>query len=102
MSVKNIKDVAREAGVSIATVSRVVNKLSSVKKYNKYKVEQAIKKLKFRPNMSAQRLASKRNNNAIGLVIPRYTNIFHSFYALQILQGVGVAVERMKMDLLLH
>lgn len=102
MGKKNIKDVAREAGVSIATVSRVVNKTSSVKKYNKDKVEQAIKKLKFRPNMSAQRLASKRNNNAIGLVIPRYTDIFHSFYALQILQGVGTAVERMKMDLLLH
>jgi len=102
MSIKNIRDVAREAGVSIATVSRVVNKLSSVKKYNKDKVEIAIKKLKFRPNMSAQRLASKRNNNAIGLVIPRYTDIFHSFYALQILQGVGIAVERMKMDLLLH
>ena len=102
MSVKNIKDVAREAGVSIATVSRVVNKLGSVKRYNKDKVELAIRKLKFRPNMSAQRLASKRNNNIIGLVIPRYTDIFHSFYALQILQGVGVAVERMKMDLLLH
>ncbi|PIP67604.1 MAG: hypothetical protein COW92_05410 [Candidatus Omnitrophica bacterium CG22_combo_CG10-13_8_21_14_all_43_16] len=102
MSVKNIKDVAREAGVSIATVSRVVNKLGSVKKYNRDKVDLAIKKLKFRPNMSAQRLASKRSNNIIGLVIPRYTNIFHSFYALQILQGVGVSVERMKMDLLLH
>lgn len=102
MSVKNIKDVAREAGVSIATVSRVVNKSGSVKKYNRDKVDLAIKKLKFRPNMSAQRLASKRNNNIIGLVIPRYTDIFHSFYALQILQGVGVAVERMKMDLLLH
>jgi len=102
MSIKNIKDVAREAGVSIATVSRVFNKLGSVKKYNKDKVERAIKKLKFRPNLSAQRLASKRNNNAIGLVIPRYSDIFHSFYALQILQGVGVAVERMKMDLLLH
>lgn len=102
MSIKNIRDVAREAGVSIATVSRVVNKLPSVKRYNKDKVEQAIKKLKFRPNMSAQRLASKRNNNAIGLVIPRYTDIFHSFYALEILRGVGIAVERMKMDLLLH
>lgn len=102
MSIKNIKDVAREAGVSIATVSRVVNKLASVKKYNKDKVEQAIKELKFRPNMSAQRLASKRNNNAIGIVIPRYTDIFHSFYALQILQGVGGVVECMKMDLLLH
>jgi len=102
MKIKNIKDVAREAGVSIATVSRVVNKLPSVKKYNREKVEEVIKKLKFRPNLSAQRLASKRNNNAIGLVIPRYSDIFHSFYALQILQGVGLAVERMKMDLLLH
>nr|MBU1328428.1 LacI family transcriptional regulator [Candidatus Omnitrophota bacterium] len=102
MSIKNIRDVAREAGVSIATVSRVVNKQTSVKKYNKDKVELAIKKLKFRPNVSAQRMASKRNNNTIGLIIPRYTNIFHSFYALQLLQGVGVAVERMKMDLLVH
>lgn len=97
----NIKDVAREAGVSIATVSRVVNKLSTVKRSNKTMVERAIKKLKFRPNVSAQRLASK-SNNAIGLVIPRYTDIFHSFYALQVLQGVGIAVERMKLDLLLH
>ena len=97
----NIKDVAKEAGVSIATVSRVVNKLPSVKRSNKAKVEAAVKKLKFRPNVSAQRLAA-RHNNAIGLVIPRYTDIFHSFYALKILQGVGLAVERLKLDLLLH
>ena len=97
----NIKDVAREAGVSIATVSRVVNRLSTVKRENKARVEAAIKKLKFRPNVSAQRLAAKQNN-AIGLVIPRYADIFHSFYALQILQGVGLAVERMRLDLLLH
>lgn len=102
MKIKNIRDVAREAGVSIATVSRVVNKSPSVKKYNMEKVQRVIKKLKFRPNLSAQRLASKRNNNAIGLIIPRYGDIFHSFYALQILQGIGLAVERMKMDLLLH
>lgn len=97
----NIKDVAREAGVSIATVSRVVNRLSTVKRENKARVEVAIKKLKFRPNVSAQRLAAKQNS-AIGLVIPRYADIFHSFYALQILQGVGLAVERMRLDLLLH
>ena len=97
----NIKDVAKEAHVSIATVSRVLNKLSSVKKGNKLAVEAVIKKLKFRPNVSAQRLAAKKNN-AIGLIIPRYSDIFHSFYALQILQGVGVAVERLKLDLLLH
>jgi LacI family transcriptional regulator len=97
----NIKDVAKEAGVSIATVSRVLNNLPTVKRSNKARVEAVIKKLKFRPNVSAQRLAAKRNN-AIGLIIPRYADIFHSFYALQILQGVGLAVERSNMDLLLH
>ncbi|MFH1479449.1 MAG: LacI family DNA-binding transcriptional regulator [Candidatus Omnitrophota bacterium] len=98
----NIKTVAKEAGVSIATVSRVLNKLGSVKKLNKIRVEAAIKKLKFRPNVSAQRLAAKGKNNTIGLVIPRYSDIFHSFYALQILQGVGLGVERLKLDLLMH
>lgn len=97
----SIKDVAKEACVSIATVSRVLNKLSTVKRDNKIRVETVIRKLKFRPNISAQRLAAKRNN-AIGLVIPRYADIFHSFYALQVLQGVGLAVERLRLDLLLH
>ncbi|MFC1667552.1 LacI family DNA-binding transcriptional regulator [Candidatus Omnitrophota bacterium] len=101
MSNVSIKDVARKAGVSIATVSRVLNRLPSVKEDNKIKVEAVIKKLKFRPNISAQRLAGKQNN-AIGLVIPRYSDIFHSFYALEVLQGVGLAVERLKVDLLLH
>ncbi len=102
MSQVNIKTVAKEAGVSIATVSRVVNKLSSVKKENRVRVEDAVKKLKFRPNVSAQRLATRGHSNAIGLVIPRYSDIFHSFYALQILQGVGLGVERLKLDLLMH
>ncbi len=97
----NIKDVAKEAGVSIATVSRVLSKLPTVKKYNKEKVEAAIKKLKFKPNISAQRLAGK-HSNIIALVIPRYTDVFHSFYALEIIQGVGLAAEREKLDLLLH
>lgn len=97
----NIKDVAKEAGVSIATVSRVLNKLPTVKKYNRERVEDAIKKLKFRPNIIAQRLAGK-HSNTIGLVIPRYSGIFHSFYAYQILQGVGQALENLKFDLLLH
>jgi len=97
----NIKDVAKEAGVSIATVSRVLSKLPTVKKYNREKVEEAIKKLKFTPNISAQRLAGK-HSNIIALVIPRYSDVFHSFYALEIIQGVGLAAERERLDLLLH
>lgn len=98
----NIRDVAKESGVSIATVSRVLSKLTSVKESNRLRVEAVVRKLKFRPNVSAQRLAAKRSSNTIALVIPRYSDVFHSFYAFQILQGVGLSVERLKLDLLLH
>ena len=97
----NIKDVAKEAGVSIATVSRVLSKLSTVKKYNRSKIEAAIEKLRFKPNISAQRLAGK-HSNIIALVIPRYADVFRSFYAIEIIQGVGLAAEKEKLDLLLH
>ncbi len=97
----SIEDVARLAGVSEATVSRVINKLGSVKKINRIKVEDAVKKLKFVPNVSAQRLA-KGVSNSIALVIPHYEGIFFSFFAIEILRGVGIACEQLKMDLLLH
>ncbi len=96
-----IEEVARLAGVSPTTVSRVINKLPTVKEPNRLKVEEAIRKLKFKPNIIAQRLATGRSN-AVGLVIPRYEGIFFSFYANQIIRGVGVASESLKIDLLLH
>lgn len=97
----NIQDVAKEAKVSEATVSRVINKLGSVRKENRLRVEAAIQKLKFSPNVSAQRLA-KGASNSIGLVIPRYEGIFFSFFALETLRGVGIACEQQKLDLVLH
>lgn len=96
-----IEEVAELAGVSPTTVSRVINKLPTVKESNRLKVEEAIKKLKFKPNVIAQRLA-KGSSDVIALVIPRYEGIFFSFYANQIIRGVGVATENRKLDLLLH
>ena len=46
----NIKDVAREANVSMSTVSRVINKNYPVKEETKIRVEAAVKKLNFSPN----------------------------------------------------
>lgn len=96
-----IEEVAREAKVSITTVSRVINKVPTVSRENKEMVEAAIKKLKFRPNVSAQRLASGFSSS-IGLIIPRYEGVFQSFYAMELIRGVGSACESLKLDLLLH
>jgi DNA-binding LacI/PurR family transcriptional regulator len=96
-----IKDVAKLAGVSIATVSRVLNSSAVVKEPQKKKVTDAVAKLGFKPNVFARRLAGGRLN-AIGLIIPGYEGIFYSFYAQQIIRNVGLGLERCKKDLLLH
>lgn len=64
-----IYDVAREAGVSMATVSRVVNNNPNVKPQTRKKVYEAIERLGYRPNAVARGLASKKTTT-VGVVIP--------------------------------
>ncbi len=97
----SIKDVARRAGVSITTVSRVINNFPTVSAANRAKVESAVAALKFKPNVTAQRLV-KGVTNAVGLVMPGYPGIFHSFYAIELLRGVGHACEVLHMDMIFH
>jgi len=97
----SIEDVARLAGVSITTVSRVINKLPSVKDKNRAKVANAVKELKFQPSVFAQRLATGKSN-VIALVVPRYEGMFYSFYVLELIRGIGTLCEALKLDLLLH
>ncbi len=97
----SIEDVARLAGVSITTVSRVINKIPTVKEKNRIRVQEAIKQLKFQPSVFAQRLATGKSN-VVALVIPRYEGIFYSFYALELIRGIGTLCAVLKLDLLLH
>jgi LacI family transcriptional regulator len=97
----SIEDVARLSGVSITTVSRVINKAPSVKEKNRIKVLDAVKQLKFQPSVFAQRLATGRSN-VVTLIIPRYEGVFYSFYALELIRGIGTLCEALKLDLLLH
>jgi LacI family transcriptional regulator len=70
-----INDVAKEAGVSITTVSRVMNDNYPVKQETKEKVQRAIKKLNFRPNQMARSLINKKTS-VIGILVPGLTNMF--------------------------
>lgn len=64
-----IYDVAREANVSMATVSRVVNGNPNVKPATRKKVTEVIERLGYRPNAVARGLASKKTTT-VGVIIP--------------------------------
>lgn len=70
-----IKDVAKLAGVSVATVSRVINDSGYVHQETLKKVEGAIKLLNYKPNTVARSLF-KKSSRVIGLVVPDIINPF--------------------------
>ena len=78
-----IYTVAREARVSMATVSRVVNGNPNVKPETRKKVLEVIKELNYRPNAVARGLASKKTTTE-GVVIPSVTNDYFARLALGI------------------
>lgn len=73
-----IKDVAKRAGVSVATVSRVVNRHTATSEQSRQKVLQAIAELGYHPNANAQALASA-HNSTIGVVV---TDVTDAFFAI--------------------
>lgn len=73
-----IYEVSKLAGVSLATVSRVMNNNSRVSPKNREKVQQAMKLLGYKPNSIAQSLASNRSNS-IGIMVSELNG---SFYGL--------------------
>ncbi|WP_245575906.1 LacI family DNA-binding transcriptional regulator [Alicyclobacillus contaminans] len=70
-----IRDVAERAGVSPATVSRVLNKPEMVEEETKERVREAMDALNFQPNALARGLSTQRFDT-IGLVVPGITDLF--------------------------
>jgi LacI family transcriptional regulator len=73
----SMKDVARLAGVSVSTVSRVINRNIPVDEHTKRRVEEAIRKLHYKPNLLAKGLRL-RSGHLIGLVVPDFVPL-HAF-----------------------
>lgn len=95
-----IKDVARKAGVSIATVSRFLNNVP-LKEENRQRIEAVVKELDYHPLRYARRLAGGKLDS-FGLIIPGYEGIFYSFYALEIIREVGSSLGSKGIDLHLN
>jgi LacI family transcriptional regulator len=70
-----ISDVARQAGVSTVTVSRVLNNAPNVNHVTRQRIEQAIQELGYVPNVVARSLRSKRTRS-LALILPDVTNSF--------------------------
>lgn len=70
-----IMDVARKAGVSTATVSRVINSINNVSEETVRRVEDAIEALHYTPSAAAQDLA-KQATHSIGLLVPEISGMF--------------------------
>jgi LacI family transcriptional regulator len=82
----SIKDIARDAGVAISTVSHVINKTKYVTRETEESVNEAIKKLDYRPDIIARGLRTK-STRTIGVLLP---DISQPFYA-QVVKGIEEA-----------
>ncbi|WP_456276885.1 LacI family DNA-binding transcriptional regulator [Bacillus sp. AK128] len=79
----NIQHVAKQAGVSVATVSRVLNGQNTVSARTRIKVEDAIKKLNYEPNMLGRNLRTSESRILL-ILIPTITNPFYQ----EIIKGI--------------
>ena len=70
-----LKDVAKRAGVSVTTVSRVINNYHSLSDKTICKVRLAMRELDYQPNALARAMQGK-SSHFIGLVLPNVTNPF--------------------------
>ncbi|MGL4612706.1 MAG: LacI family DNA-binding transcriptional regulator [Shewanella sp.] len=92
-----INDVAKYAGVSIKTVSRVTNNESSVKQATVDKVNEAIKVLHYQPNLAARNLAGTKSY-AIGFI---YDNP-NAYYIIDMQNGILSACKDKGYELVIH
>lgn len=73
----NIKDVAKEAGLAVATVSRVLNNRGYISDMTRKKVYEAMERLNYKPNEIARALYRKKSN-ILGVIVPM---VSHPFFA---------------------
>ncbi len=94
--VTSIRDVAKAAGVSVATVSKVLNGYTTVNEQTKEKVLKYVKELQFRPNLAARSLVGRRSMT-IGIFLT--TGLVHPFFT-RILAGMEQALQARGYDLI--
>lgn len=100
--IATIHDAARRAGVSIKTVSRVINNSPDVAKKTRAKVVNAVRALDFHPHTWARNLASRRSRT-IAVVVPLAPqHVFLRPFFFQVLHGVSEVLEQHGYEMIVH
>jgi LacI family transcriptional regulator len=92
-----IQDVAREAGVSVSTVSRVLNGKDDVAFETYEKVQHVVEELGYTSSLAARGMRSRRTN-VIGLIMPDVA----SPYCIEVMRGVNQAIAQLDYDLIVY
>jgi len=92
-----INDVAKKAGVSIKTVSRVINNEPSVRQLTREKVQAAVSELHYQPNLAARNLAGT-NSFSVAYI---YDNP-NAYYVIDTQEGILTACKKQGFELLIH
>ena len=83
----NMKDIARDLGVSVVTVSKALRNHPDISKPTRARILQRVKELGYRPNLTARSLVTGRSS-LIGLIVP---DLIHPFFA-DVAKGLSLAV----------
>jgi len=92
-----INDVAKQAGVSIKTVSRVMNNETSVRQLTREKVQAVVDELNYQPNLAARNLASAKSYSVAYI----YDNP-NAYYIIDMQAGILSACKKQGFELLIH
>ncbi len=82
-----IKDIAKECGVSLSTVSLVLNNNPRISEKTRARVLASVKKHGYQPNIHARGLASQ-TSNALSVVVPHLSHVFADIYFGEIVSGI--------------
>lgn len=96
-----IKDIAREAGVSPSTVSRVISNNSRISKETSDRIKVIMEQMGYHPNVMAKSLAS-RSTKTLAIVLPRPAEeLFQDFFFGELLRGILAHSTKLGYDMLL-
>src|SRR5260370_14827511 len=91
-----MKDIARELGVSVVTVSKVLRNHSDISEETRLRVLKRMKELNYRPNLAARALVTGRTST-MGLVVP---DLVHPFFS-EVAKGLSRTLRKKGYSLLI-